>query len=418
MMDIKIIPHRLCGEVNAVPSKSDFIRKLICASLSETKTDIFFSGGCGDTSKAIQAVKAMGTGVEARNDIVSVSPISGCCGKVNIDCGESAAVARFLLPVAAALGAELRMTGSNALAKRPLSQLTDLLSENGCEISRGSIPLTCRGRLCGDKFSLRGDISSQYLSGLLMALPLIGGGEIKLISPLQSRGYALMTIDTMRLFGVKVKESENAFSVGGGQTYTSPGSASTESDWSNALWLMAAAAIDGDIVIKGLSHTSLQPDRAAVDIIKSAGAKIEYGDGYIRIKKSEMSAFSADVSQYPDAFPVLASLAAVSRGKSRLYNASRLRLKESDRLETVSAALSAIGAEIIISGDSAVICGKNTLRGGSADSFSDHRVVMCISAVASACRSEVTIANAQAVSKSYPSFFVDFKSLGGMINVI
>jgi 3-phosphoshikimate 1-carboxyvinyltransferase len=336
-----------------------------------------------------------------------------------LDCGESGSTLRFLLPVCGALGSRASFNMEGRLPSRPLSGLYEEMTAHGCTLSApGSSPLTCEGKLKSGNFSLPGNISSQFISGLLFALPLLeGDSNIRVTGVLESRPYIDMTLSALDLFNVKIEETENqTFHVKGGQSYQSPGTIYAEGDWSNAaFWLSAGAVGAGSVTCTGLDINSCQGDRAITELLARFGARVSREDDKVTVSSGELRGIDIDAADTPDLVPVLAAVASVARGETVIRNAGRLRIKESDRLRTVAAVLSSLGANIAETGDGLIIQGQKTLSGGETESFGDHRIAMTAAVLSSACSGQVVIKNAEAVNKSYPGFFEDFKTaLGGL----
>jgi 3-phosphoshikimate 1-carboxyvinyltransferase len=330
-----------------------------------------------------------------------------------LDCLECGSTLRFLLPVAAALCDSFDMVGHGRLAQRPVGELAGALGAHGCSFSGEALPFRVTGRLQSGEYRLPGNISSQYISGLLFALPLLDGDScITLTSSLSSAAYVQMPIDALARFGICIEKTERGWRIPGGQTYRSPGRVTVEGDWSNAAVWLCAGALAGPVTVTGLNLESLQADVAIVDILGQMGANVFFGRESITVSKGQLQAVSVDVDQFPDLMPVLAMTAAMCSGASLLMGAGRLRLKESDRLAAMSRALSALGIQSIEGRDFLSLRG-GALRTGTVDSAGDHRIVMA--AALAGTQIPIAIAGAEAIEKSYPTFFRDFAALGGQI---
>ena len=411
--------------MRAVESKSDAHRALICAALCEGETEITISALNDDIVATEQCLKALGATVERTRNGYLVK--GRAHGGGSLWCGESGSTARFLIPVAAALGKETSFSGGGKLPTRPMLPLTEELRHKGCEVTADLLPLTVSGKLFGGRYVLPGNVSSQFVSGLFMALPLTNEPcEILISSPLQSELYADMTVKTLERFGViwtKLSAGESNGYCGGyrlkgehlsvctacckekSDTYQTGGSYKVEGDWSGASFFVALAALSGEITVCGLDENSLQPDKAIAEIAKKAGAQTVFDGDRLTVKKGEVKPFSVDVSQFPDVFPILAVLACGAEGESLLYNARRLRIKESDRIETTAALIRALGGEVEVGQDYLKIFGKGKLKGGTVDGAGDHRIVMSAAVASALCENEVEIKGAEAVNKSFPTFF-------------
>ena len=386
-MDVKIIPSKLKGEINAIPSKSYAQRTLIAAALCKTPTQIYMDNISSDIQSSFKAIKSIGADVKIGNGFYTVYPIVKKKNLI-VDCGESATTARIMLPVTAALYDEAIITGKDSLKARPFQELCRSMSLNGTDFYSESIPIKYKGKLKAGKYYINASETSQYVSGLLYALPLLKGkSEIIITSKMQSSGYIDMTKNIQRKFGISstLESSEE-------QKYISPSKIRVEGDWSNAaFWL------DAGVKVLGLNKYSLQKDK---------------------IFNQVKNLCSINLKDIPDLAPILAVHASVSGKKVELYNTKRLKLKESNRVESISHMINNLGGKIEILDNSIIIYGKYKLEGGIVDSFNDHRIVMSAAIASCFCDNEVIIKNAEAVNKSYKNFFRDFKMLGGKVCVL
>ena len=389
-MNITITPTKLKGSITPPPSKSYSHRALIAAALAgagSRLTNLADSKDITATRRCLDALSAPG----------DEPPL--------LDCGESGSTLRFLIPVALALRGGARFTGQGRLMERPQKPYFDLFDEKGIFYEQKDGVLTVRGTLTPGVYRLPGDVSSQFVTGLLYALPLLSGGasEILLTSPLESRAYVDMTVEVMERFGVRVEETADGWTVPGGQSYQ-PNSLAIEADWSQAGFFYAALGLGSDLDIQGMNPQSTQGDRVIVPYHE---------------KLSRSGDVELDVSQCPDLVPPLAVHAAVRTGTTHIVNAARLRIKESDRLATVTATLNALGASIEEYPDSLTIHGVDALAGGVAvDCCNDHRIAMMAAVAATRCKEPITLLGAQCVAKSYPAFWEDYKRLGGQIKEV
>lgn len=425
MMTVRVSPNTLGGTLRAPYSKSDAHRALMAAALCERPTDIRLDVASEDMRATIRCLEALGarlTSSDASETWFRMEPIPvGRDDKAALlDCGESGTTLRLLLPVVAALGISAEFTAHGRLPKRPLRELTEALASNGSRFSAPALPFALTGRMTPGTYELPGNISSQYISGLLLALPLLeGDSRICLTTKLESQAYVEMTRNTLNAFGVGVTQTdERIFCVSGRQQYQSPGRLVVEGDWSNAAFFLAAGALGKSITVSGLSPTSLQSDRAILMLLARFGAKIEMAGTDASVCGGELHAIDVDVSGIPDLFPVLAVVAARAQGTTRLFNAKRLRIKESDRIHAVAAMLASLGADVQEHEDALEIHGKPFLEGGEVDSMGDHRIAMAAALASIVCKNRVTIHRAEAVAKSYPNFFEDFNQMGGDACVI
>lgn len=382
--------------IKVIDSKSDAHRALICSFLANDGGKVICDSNCAD----IEATKAC---LEALKE-----------GKTDLYCKESGSTLRFLLPVVAALGKEVSFHPEGRLPQRPLSPLYEELEKHGCRLSaQGTVPFKIQGQLLPGEYHLSGKVSSQFISGLLFALPLLNeDSEIRIEGQLESAGYIDMTRRTLQKFGVETERTKAGFFIRGGQTYRSPKAYRVEGDWSNAAFLLAAGALtEGGIGVENLDANSAQGDKAIVPILKVFGANVQETPNGVIVLKSALHGTEIDVAQIPDLVPVLALLGTAAEGKTVLKNAARLRLKESDRLESVSSVLRALGGDVETLADGLIITGNGQLNGGKADAFGDHRIVMMAAIASLICKDKVLISGADAVCKSYPDFFTVLEAL-------
>ncbi len=418
-MDVMITPSALSGRISAIGSKSDIHRLLICSAVSDVQTTIdgFFSSD--DIVATVNCIRALGAKAEISGNICAITPIGSPEQRPSFDCGESGTTLRFILPIACALCENAEFSGRGRLPERPISELMEALESGGVIFSKTKLPFSTKGTLSAGKFFLPGNVSSQYISGLMTALCLIKGkSEISLTSPLESAGYVDMTLSSLRLFGADISAEGGKYTVYGKERLTSPGSVKADGDWSNALFFMTAGAVCGDIEITGLNTSSVQGDKKTVEILKRFGAEISLKNEVIKIKKSVLHGCDTDISQIPDSLPALSVVAAFAKGDSRFTGAGRLRLKESDRLTAVCRMINALGGKAEETDDGITVHGTEGLSGGTAEGENDHRIVMAATVAAFACKEKTVIKGAQAVNKSYPTFFEDISKLGGVTNVI
>jgi len=428
MKTVKIIPAPLGGEINIPGSKSIGHRQLICAGLADGVSIIEKVTISEDIEATIRALRAFGISVKkisADSNGQSVIRISGKgtlqSGHKVIDAGESGSTLRFMIPLAAICRGPVTFVGKGNLAMRPLIAYYDIFDEQGVPYvtTNGMLPLTINGNIKAGLYRLPGNISSQFISGLLMALPLLDKDSvIEITKPLESKDYVSMTVSEMARFGVTVKNNEfMRFTVPGRQKYMHC-NCSVEGDYSQAAFWFAAGITGRGCTCYGLRRDSTQADRYVTDILKNMGAQFEIEDNAIRVLSSDTHGITIDGSQYPDIVPVVAALASVSSGTTQIINAGRLRFKESDRLKAMTTELSKIGASVKELPDGMVINGRQTLDGGIVESWNDHRIVMSLAAISSRCASPLVIKGGDCVAKSYPNFWKDFTACGGKIETI
>lgn len=410
-MDIKIVPSALSGTAEAPASKSVAHRMLICAALAKTPSTIKINKTSEDIEATAGCLKSLGITIEKNGELWTVTPPDAFPEEATLDCGESGSTLRFMLPVVSALGINATLTGHGRLPERPISPLLDEMKKHGVKAESG-FPIKVSGKLTGGNYKIAGNISSQFITGLLLALPLCDGeSTIEIIPPVESKPYIDITTSVLADFGIDVKENDNIYSI----SAKSPvgGNFTAEGDWSNAAFLLALG-----VKVKGLSLNSVQGDRKILDVLTAFGAQISNENGTLQADLSSLRSTDVDASDIPDLVPVISALASTAEGETRIYNASRLRLKESDRIETTVRMVNSLGGEAVATDDGLIIKGKQQLSGGTVDGCGDHRIVMSSAVAAVKCKNPVIITGAQAVNKSYPEFFNEYNSLGGDANVL
>lgn len=427
-MDILIHPSPLSGSIRAISSKSDVHRALIAAALANGCTRVHFTTLSEDIAATAHVLRTLGATVTVDGAdgeyIATVCGVSAAQSGVTLDANECGTTARLMLPVAAALCDGFTLTGKDGLRKRPFADLCACMAQNGVQCSDTFLPITAKGRLQSGKYEIRGDVSSQYISGLLFALPLLAGdSEIFLTSTLVSAGYIDMTLRTLGAFCISVFKTPRGFYIPGGQTYRAVPDYRAEGDWSNAaFWLVAGvlgAAPQGAVTVHGLTTDTAQRDSLCLAFLERMRARIcEEPRGVITVKKSILHAIKVDGRDTPDLLPVLATALCVSEEGGCIVGGERLRIKESDRIATTTAMLQAIGAEIRATEDGFAIGSVDRFVGGEVDAANDHRIAMSAAVAAMRSVGPVLIRGAECVNKSYPTFFEDFTKLGGKYRVI
>ena len=419
-MNVICQPARLAGTVAAIPSKSDAHRKLICAALSENGGFLPLKAPhCADIQATLRCLTALGASFSQTDAGLFITPVRRQT-HADMDCGESGSTLRFLLPVAMAVCGEISVTGSGRLPERPIGVLTDAMSLHSVQFSQNHLPLTASGHLTGGVYEIPGNISSQFLSGLLMALPMCDtDSEIRLTTPLQSAAYVDMTLDTLRQFGADIRVSADdsgllRYHVRAGALHM-PENMTVDGDWSNAaFWLTAAAVQPGaEITVTGLFPDSVQGDKAIAQILAETGANVTQTADSCTVSCETSAEIDISMEEIPDLLPILAVRAALGSGVTHFVNAERLRIKESDRLTATANLLRALGGRAEEHPDSLTVYGGQ-IRGGTADGMNDHRLVMAAAIAAASCAEPVKILGAEAVEKSYPAFFADYRTLGGI----
>lgn len=394
-MDIQIEPCRLSGTVTAIPSKSMAHRLLICAALAQEPTDITCPLSSQDIDATARCLRAMGAEITYEHGVFHVIPGS-FKSPCKLHVGESGSTLRFLLPLVAALGLEAEFVMEGRLPQRPLTPLDALLEANGVHLSRPAADtLHISGRLQPGDYTLPGNVSSQYISGMLFAGPcLSGSASLHIEGPMASAPYVAMTQAALSQFGIPSQGSAPVFDLTP-EVFHSPKEAFVEGDWSNAAFWLAAKEMGCPVTVIGLDQESLQGDRACAQWLPRLG-------GQCRI----------DVDNIPDLVPILAVCAATKAGQTTFYNAGRLRLKESDRIETVLSMVRALGGTAESTEDTLTVTGS-VLSGGTVNASGDHRIAMAAAIAATVCQNPVVIRGADAVRKSYPHFWDDYTALSG-----
>ncbi|WP_312061423.1 3-phosphoshikimate 1-carboxyvinyltransferase [Anaerotignum sp.] len=420
-MNIKIGKSILKGNIKVISSKSDAHRLLIGAALADKPTKIFLEGWSNDIEATKNCLETLGCKVILDNDGVQIAPLwDEQADDIVLDCVESGSTLRFLLPIVAALGKHAILEGQGRLPERPIDVLLEELRAHGSLVKENNLPLVMAGQIRGGVYTLPGNISSQFITGLLFALPLLKeDSEIRLTTKLESRGYVDMTLDTLKLFQIEIEEKDWGFHIKGGQTYRSPLEVSAEGDWSGAAFWVVAGGIGGDITCTGLRKNSCQGDKEIVDLMEQFGAKVSWKENEVTVCGSSLKGITIDAAQIPDLVPALCTAAALAEGTTIIYNAGRLRMKESDRLKAMAEGLQKLGVRVTEQQESIKIEGGSVHPEGEVilDSYDDHRIVMSLAIAAAALGVEAVIERAEAVSKSYPTFFAEFTRLGGAADV-
>ena len=391
-MDICITPKKLYGNINAIPSKSQAHRMLICAAFSDQPTTLI----CPETNRDIEAtancLTALGAGITWLSNGYRVKPIEEVPFRASLPCQDSGSTLRFLLPIAGALGVDTVFQMTGRLPQRPLTPLWEEMERMGCTLTRPTADtIRCTGRLRSGEYAINGTISSQFITGLLFALSLLSGqSRLQVLGKLESAPYVSMTLAAMERFGI----SCNDYCFPRNGRFHSPGTVTVEGDWSNAAFFLAAQALGSPIQVGNLNPDSPQGDRACARLLPEL--------------KDKLTISAADI---PDLVPILAVTAAANQG-AVFTDIGRLRLKESDRVASVMDMLRALGGQAEADDTTLTVYGTG-LHGGTVDSHNDHRIAMSAAIAATVCDSPVTILGAQCVEKSYPKFFTDYTSLGG-----
>lgn len=415
-MNKTILPGARTGEVHIPASKSQAHRMLLCAAMGEKEITLRCRGLSKDILATVACLKALGASVDAEGEVLHLRPVSapppGLCP---LPCGESGSTLRFLLPLVGVLGASAVFEREGRLPERPIEPLRRELCRNGMDIRGDGARLYCSGQLRPGAFSLPGNISSQYISALLMTLPLLEGeSTLHIEGALESAAYVAMTEEVLRLGGVQTEKTGAGYRIPGGQRCRFAPELSVEGDYSNAAFFLCAGALsERGIRVTGLDPQSRQGDRAIVPLLEEMGAQVASDGSSVTVKRAALHGITIDASPIPDLIPVLSVVATAASGETRVIHAQRLRLKESDRLHSTTQMLRALGAEAEELPDGLVIRGGRTLAGGTVDACGDHRIAMSAAVAGGICRGAVTICGSECVQKSYPDFWTDFQQLKG-----
>ena len=405
-MDIKITPKKLLGEVTVPPSKSVAHRMIIAAALAEGTSTISNLYPSVDILATMDCMRALGAKIDFQDDKAIIEGVRNIPEKAVLDCHESGSTMRFLIPVACALGVNAEFIGSGKLPERPITPFVEEFPKHGITFdfskaeSGCTLPCSVSGKLTSGRFEIDGGLSSQFITGLLLALPILDGdSEIVLTSKLNSKPYIDITLGVLKDFGCEINEIDNRFQIKGGQKLK-PFSGAVEGDYSQAAFFYTANALGSELNIGGLNENSSQGDKQIVQICEEFGL-------------SGGQPFEIDGSDIPDLVPVLTVLACFGKGTSRITNIARLRYKESDRLSVPAECLNAIGGKVTVHDDSLEIEGVSSLKGGEIDGHNDHRIPMSMAIAATMCEQPLIIRGAECVRKSFPNFFDVYRSLGG-----
>ena len=405
---VTIIPKKLSGTVSAPPSKSAAHCAVLCAALSSGESKISKLSYSEDILATLSAVSVLGAKITTTEDCVE---ITGICkaqelNNVEIYCNESGSTLRFIIPIALAIGGSFSVSGKGRLMERPLDDYFKIFDKEGISYTKKDDTLYLSGKLHGGKYELAGNVSSQYITGLLLGLSMLSvDSEIFITTLLESAPYVEMTIDMMSKFGIQIEKSSDLghFKIKGNQEYRAT-DYSVEGDYSQAAFFYVANALGSNIEILNVSDDSYQGDKEILDIID--------------IMRSSDAERSINVSQIPDLVPIITLLATQTEGITHITGAKRLRLKESDRLSAITTELKKLGAKIEEKEDSLTVFGKTELHGGIVDAHNDHRIAMTMAIASTVTTDEIRLYGYGSVKKSYPDFWEKFEELGGKIEYV
>ncbi len=408
-MDMRIIPSKLEGTVNIPSSKSITHRMLICAGLADGVSIISGISFSKDIYATISAMQNIGAEYKINGNEVTVKGVSSISKSAVVDCCESGSTLRFMIPVTSVLGIDAEYRGQGRLPQRPITPYIREFSDKGITFDyNNTMPFNVSGKLQSGRYYFEGDISSQFITGVMFALPLADGdSEIIMTSPLQSKPYADMTVKCLEHFGIEINETDSGYYIKGNQKFK-PCNYHVEGDYSQAAFFFVANAIGCKIDIKNLVEDSMQGDKKIVEIISD----LCYNDN------CNKSVFKIDAENIPDLVPILAVLCSLSGKTAEIVNIGRLKIKESDRIISTADMINALGGKVTPYSDHMVINPVDNLIGGTVDSAGDHRIAMAAAIMAVRAKGDVVIINADSVEKSYPDFFSDYNNIGGKANVI
>jgi 3-phosphoshikimate 1-carboxyvinyltransferase len=415
-MERYVDPSAIKGQINAPASKSMTQRAIAAALLADGQSLIHNPSYCDDSLAAMSIAVGLGARVEPQANELKITG-SAILKEPKLNCGESGLAIRMFSPIAALYAAEITMVGANSLKKRPMFMIEEALNQLGvkCTSTGGFLPLTIQGPIVGGNIEIDGSISSQLLTGLLMALPLAAkDSEIK-VNNLKSKPYIDMTLQILRSFGITIHNTGyNLFKIPGNQKYM-PHSYTVEGDWSGGAFQLVAGAINGQLTIKGLRTDSMQSDMAIIKALEKAGAQMKISESQIEISKSRLKAFEFDATESPDLFPPLVALASFCDGVSTLKGVSRLIYKESDRATALKDEFGKLNIGIEIKDDLMYVTGGKP-QGARIESHDDHRIAMAVAVASLGAAGRVFIRDSQCVAKSYPGFFDDLRQLGAVVH--
>ena len=409
-------PSAIKGTLKAPASKSMTQRVIAAALLADGQSIIHNPSYCDDSLAAMSIAVGLGARVEPQVNELKING-SAVLKEPKLNCGESGLAIRMFSPIAALYPAEIKMVGANSLKKRPMFMIEEALNQLGvkCTSSGGFLPLTIEGPIVGGHCEIDGSVSSQLLTGLLMALPLAAGNSEIRVNNLKSKPYIDMTIQILKSFGISVENRDySLFRIQGNQKYI-PQSYTVEGDWSGGAFLLVAGAINGQLCVRGLRSDSMQSDKLIVNALENAGAHIISGENQIEITRSELKAFEFDATESPDLFPPLVALASYCEGISTIKGVSRLIYKESDRAKALQEEFSKMGIKIEINDDLMFVIGGKP-QGARVESHDDHRIAMAIAVASLGATAKVSIRDSQCVAKSYPGFFDDLRRVGAVVH--
>ena len=410
--------RNLSGEIKAIPSKSFIHRALISAALAEGVSLIDNVIYSKDIQATLSMIESIGARCILSDNQVSITPKSSSQSK-KFHANESGTSLRLMIPIVAALGLEAEFSGNGQLVNRPIDEYLKIFDEQNIPYKyEGKLPLYLKGKLESGYFEVDGSISSQYISGLLMALPLLNGdSRIKIVNEFTSKAYVDITIQVLSEFGINIERMGlDEYHIKGNQTYKS-NNVLIENDYSQAAFWIVGASINGDVVIRDLNEKSIQGDMEIIEIVNQMGGKVYFDNGELIIKKAMTHGIEIDAEQIPDLVPILTLLATASRGRTRIYNTRRLSAKESDRGRVITEELNKLGAKIQYFDNELIIDGVDLLSNGKVSSYNDHRIAMTLALASLKSNGNIEIEGMNAIKKSYPKFIEDFVTSRGSSSI-
>lgn len=412
-MKQRITPQILAGRIAVPPSKSDGQRALLAAALAKETSRITGVGKSKDERAMLQAIRQMGARVREDDGFLEIIGIDCFPEKLVLTAGESGLGIRLLTAVCATFAAHVEITGEGSLAARPMFFFEDVLPRLGVAVhsNEGKVPVSVVGPMHGAELSVDGSLSSQFISGLLMALPLAAESSVLQVEQLASKPYVAMTLETLKEFGIEIRNADlSRFEIPGNQQYKAA-NYHVDADWSSASYWLTAAALGHGLTMENLRMSSLQADKRMLNALMSAGCKVLHTPDGITVDGTSKIPFEFDATDCPDLFPALVTLAAAISGRSKIKGVYRLEHKESNRAKALQTEFGKLGVRIELDGDEMWIYGTATLTGGVVEAHNDHRIAMCLAIAATIAQDVVEIEGAEAVAKSYPGFWEDFSNL-------
>ena len=413
-MIYKVKSENYGGKISIPSSKSDSQRAILAAGLCTEISTIYNVGNSADEKVMLNAIQQLGAEVTSNQDnSISIKGVNNINNKIEISCGESGLSSRLLISVASIFDKQIKLSASGSLLNRSMKLIFDILPKLNVEINSDEdfLPAIIKGPINSGEITIDGSMSSQFLSGLLMALPLVKGNSIIHVENLTSTPYIEMTINTLSKFGISIENQDfKKFLIKGNQVYKKT-DYTIESDWSSSSYWLVASALGKEIEIFGLSKESLQADKAILNAFEYANCEIIWSSNSLKIGGKQRKAFEFDATNCPDLFPALASFAALTNGISKIKGVHRLKHKESDRGQSIQEEFQKLGIKVKFEEDLMLIYGKSSIEGGKVFAHHDHRIAMCLAVLGMFSKSEIEIENAESVSKSYPNFWEDLESL-------